>query len=117
MTKQSTPKWQWTGEDKIDLSKFNEKAAEKLIGKTVLIGKTYQDSDGKVLKRTQQHGEIVQVQRTGGIAIQLHNSEEIVWLPPTMEGWWHAEPGVYTSKTTGETVEDPDYITNWIVKI
>lgn len=108
--------WLWNGKPfKYKKSRFNQKVADALIGKTVLIGKTYQKPDGTVVKRTQQHGTIKEVHITDGIAIQLHNSDEVVWLPPDIRGWQPTLPGIYTSKTTGEEVENPDYITTWIV--
>lgn len=58
--------WQWKGKNAPDLSRFDENAAAALMGKSVLIGKTYQKSGGTVVKRIQQHGIIVEVHRTNG---------------------------------------------------
>lgn len=107
--------WRWTGKTPIDLSQFNKKAAVALIGKSVIVGKTYQKSDGAVTERKQWFGVIVQIHPTDGIAIRLNNSEEIMWLPPDMRNWLKAKPGIYKLTSTGVEIEDPDFLTSYIV--
>lgn len=109
--------WRWTGKTPIDYAQFNKKAADSFLGKSVIIGKTYQKPDGTVKERKQWYGTIVQVHQTDGFAIKLKDSEEIMWLPPQAQAMQKAPPGIYKLKSTGDEIEDPDFISNWIVDV
>lgn len=93
---------------------FDNKLAAKLPGKHVLIGKTFQQADGTIVRRTQAHGVVTQATEKG-IVVRLNGSNEIEWLPPDLRGWRPAKPGSYRLKSTDEVVKNPDYISDWIV--
>jgi hypothetical protein len=94
---------------------FDEHMAGRLIGAHVIVGLTYEDADGEVERREQLHGEVVRVDMSAGVAIELSGSGEIYWLPPDLRGWRLAPAGEYRLKCTGEVVIDPDYTTTWTV--
>ena len=59
---------------------LDESLAEAYVGKTVLLGITYENSQGQVLKRQQWFGTIRTFSNAEGIQIALHNSEEFCAL-------------------------------------
>lgn len=89
---------------------FNK--ADDYIGKYILIGITYVDQENQFLNQTQMHGKIIQA-NSDEIIVRLegeNKSEENFSLPPKLDA---ATPGIYTIKSTGEQIVDPDYISVW----
>jgi hypothetical protein len=93
---------------------FDVDMATRLIGKHVLIGLTYKDTGGKVIRQEQKHGSVEFVDKKNGIGIRLSDGD-LYWLPPDLRSWKPAVPGQYRLRSTGEVVVDPDYLTTWIV--
>jgi hypothetical protein len=85
--------------------------ADHLVGKYVLVGKTYTDQQDNVLEQTQFHGEIEVADERRGLAVRRRDSGELEWLPPDLRAWKRADPGEYRLRSTGEVVVDPDYLT------
>lgn len=94
---------------------FDKRFASKIIDKHVIVGYTYNKSDGTVDYYEQRHGVVVKANEDEGVGIRLNNSDEVLWLPPDLRSWKPAQPGSYELISTGEVVIDPDYITTWIV--
>ena len=88
---------------------------ENLIGKHLLVGITFLDSEDNVLELLQTHGKIVSVDDGRGIIIDRLDGGGQYNLPPDVNNIYPAEPGHYTLKTTGEVVVDPDFTATWIV--
>jgi hypothetical protein len=95
---------------------FWQEKANRMIGKTVLVGKTYLQGDQEV-NRVQFHGPIEMVDEKAGIAIRRIDNGEVEWLPPDLRAYFPAAKGVYTLKSTGEEVYDPDFLTTWTVDL
>ena len=97
---------------------WDEELAERIIGKTLLIGITYVDPGGSVMERVQFHGIVVEAKRGHGISIacQGENVGRRYTVPPDLRSFQPAEPGEYRLKSTGEIIKDPDYTSSWTIR-
>jgi hypothetical protein len=84
-----------------------------LVNKTVVIGLTFLNQQGEVDHRAQLAGTITSVGEDV-VRIELTNGEEYT-LPPDLDAFQPGKPGIYRSKTTGEVIENPDFITTWTI--
>ncbi len=85
------------------------------IGKHLLAGLAYRNSDGEVVKRIQVHGKITRITKDGIFFNRADGKGEFS-LPPDLESLEPATQGAeYRLKSTGEVVRDVDYISNWII--
>ena len=94
---------------------WNDEFARKLVELTVLVEITHVGKEGS---RTEQfYGKVQSVDPTRGIALRLLGSRDgsIYWLPPDLTNFIEASPGEYRLRTTGETVENPDYTVTWTI--
>ena len=82
------------------------------IGKRLLVGISYEDHTGKLIRQEQFHGVIVEAGE-GGIVIERNDTGARKSLPPEL---MEAPPGEYRLRTTGEVVVDPDYLARWTMK-
>ena len=92
---------------------FDDEFAERLIGKTLLVGITHEDHNGRYLRRSQFYGRIIAADRRLGVCVRSDAGEEM-WFPPDTRGIKPAQPGVYRNRATGEVVADPDYTATWV---
>lgn len=94
---------------------WNDELARKITGTVMLVGLTYADPEGDRIE--QFYGEVVSADKKSGITLRLSGSRdgEAFRLPPDLRGVFPAEPGSYRLKSTGETVENPDFTTTWII--
>ena len=92
---------------------LDESKASEYLGRTILLGVTYLDSNNQLLAQRQWFGTILTFNNSEGIRIQLRNSAWPCCLPPDPRGIHKAKPGTYTLKSTGEEVVDPDYLATW----
>lgn len=83
------------------------KGIEQIVGKTLLIGLTFVDHQGKVLERYETHGKIESI--SAGL-MSIARDEGCFLLPNLAAGMPPAAPGVYTEKNTGAHVVNPDYL-------
>ncbi len=94
---------------------ITESEAAALIGKHVVVGFTFVDADQKPIRLTQLHGHVVRVNLNEGIVLKKSDGEEFK-LPPTLDGFQKApEDTVCRLRSTGEVVEDPDYLVSYTV--
>jgi hypothetical protein len=95
---------------------FDEELAASYVGKYILLGITYEDSEGNVERQQQLHGVITSATRDG-IAISLRGIHDgTTWnMPPALDSIRPAEPGTYTLRSTNETIENPDLLATWLV--
>ncbi|WP_432474298.1 hypothetical protein [Amphritea sp. HPY] len=96
-----------------------------LTHKTCLIGLTYFDTDGRVLKQSQLCGSVVNVDAEMGISIELKTaasaegtSEQpekppVFMLPADLSAWFKAPRGRYSDPESGAHITDPDYLVTW----
>jgi hypothetical protein len=103
--------------NEIDPAKFeyHEEEARALVGKLVVVGVTHRTASGVTTARRQFAGVVEHVSRRG-IALRLTTSgpdDPTMWLPPAPRCFEPAAPGTYRLRSTGETIEDPDFTTTW----
>lgn len=89
--------------------------ANQYIGKHLLVGLTYVDEKGEVIRKMQLHGEITRITETGIFFERADGGGEFS-IPPVFDALKPASPGEYQLKTTGEVVKDPDYTSVWTIK-
>ncbi len=94
---------------------FDEKGAQGLVGKYVLVGITYTDDCDEPIGQKQFHGRVVRANAREGVVILQQSGEEMK-LPPFLKAFQPARPGQYRLHSTGEVVVDPDYTCTWSVK-
>ncbi len=92
---------------------MSEVTFSDLIGKIMLIGMTYYTHDDQFIEQKQFWGKVVEI-REDVILVQQKNGENIS-LPPDLRSVKIAPPGTYRLRSTGETIENPDYLSTWIV--
>ena len=96
---------------------FDEEVGKQIVGKRILVGVTYLDSNGNLESQEQLHGIVQSASPDQGISIKLqgvYEGEE--WnMPPDTSGITEASPGIYNLSATGEQVENPDYLCTWEV--
>ena len=93
---------------------LDETLAKQVLGKRVLIGITYVNSSGEIIEQRQMHGVIETVTSEDGVPIRLSDGA-LFRLPPDLRGLERAAPGIYRLRSTGEEVENPDYLWTWTV--
>ena len=94
---------------------FAEVARARPIPQThVLIGRTYVDADGEVVRREQNHGSIVHADDSD-VRVRLHGTEEEISLPPDRDAFREAERGEYVLRETGDVAVDPDLLATWTI--
>lgn len=93
----------------------NIESAGQYIGKHLLVGLTYRDDNGEVIKRVQLHGIITRITKEG-IFIERADGNGEFTLPSDLESLEPTIPGAeYRINITGEVVRDADYMSNWTI--
>lgn len=96
---------------------------EDLLGSTCVIGVSYFDLQGELLKQSQFAGQVRKVDAELGITIQLRHSTASTTdipqadfiLPPNLDAWFKAPAGRYRHQDAGVDIENPDYLVTWDV--
>jgi hypothetical protein len=91
---------------------------EDLLSKTCVIGLSYFDNEGGLLKQAQYAGVVTRVDREHGISVQLQHSDATVEqaafiVPPNLDAWFKAPPGHYRHPVSGVDIENPDFLVTW----
>lgn len=91
---------------------------EDLIGKTCVIGLSYFDLGGELMKQAQFAGEVVKVDAENGISVRLRHTDASVEkaefiVPPKLAPWFKAPPGHYRHAPTGVDIVNPDFVVTW----
>lgn len=96
---------------------FDEELAASYVGKYILLGLTFLDSQGREIRRQQLHGVIRSASRNG-ILIELRGVQAgRTWnMPPALDAIRPAKPGSYSLHETKETIEDPDLLATWTIQ-
>jgi len=94
---------------------WDQAVADDLLGRTVIVGLTYVNDADEVTRRVQMYGVIGLADSTEGLRLDLQGAKagQTYWLPPQVDNFEPAQPGVYRLKETGEEVVDPDFISTW----
>jgi hypothetical protein len=93
---------------------------DDVLGKTCVIGVSYFDPEGALMKQTQFAGAVVKVDAEMGITIQLRHADASVEqaefiLPPNLAAWFKAPPGHYRHAPSGVDIVNPDFVVTWDV--
>jgi hypothetical protein len=93
---------------------WDQSVAEALVGRTVVIGFTVFTSDEQFLRQEQFIGTVTHVDRSKGIAVWLRGTDppEYKILPPAPYCFVPAQPGTYRMRSTGESIENPDLLSD-----
>lgn len=93
---------------------------DNLINKTCLIGLSYFDLEGELLKQSQLCGTVISSDQEEGISVKLQGKtvpegekEPVFILPPTLSPWFTAPPGHYKNPESGVDIQNPDYLVTW----
>ena len=89
-----------------------------LLAKTCVIGLSYFDQQGELMKQAQYTGAVVRVDREQGISVRLRHTNAGVEqaefiLPPRLDAWFKAPAGRYRHDPSGVDIENPDYVVTW----
>lgn len=95
---------------------FDEERARSFIGKSVFIGMSYEDTEGRPLGQHQLHGRVVAANAKEGICVRLEGMRagKYTWLPPDLRPWQDLPRGEYRLRSTGEILTNPDLQCFWI---
>jgi len=93
---------------------MSEEELRDIVGKYILVGLTHVDADQKPHRYEQVHGRVARANRREGIVLSRPDGSEYQ-LPPSMEGFQKGEEGEYRLRSTGEIVENPDYVVTYFV--
>ena len=93
---------------------------DELLGKTCVIGLSYFDTGGELMKQAQYAGQVLKVDAELGITVQLRHTDASVQqadfiVPPNLDAWFKAPPGHYKHAPSGMNMENPDYLVTWNV--
>lgn len=96
---------------------WDDALAREHIGKYVIVGLTYEGSDGQPLRREQLHGRIAFVDPMQGFCVVLEGVKlgMVYWMPPDLQQFRAARAGEYRLRSTGEVVVQPDLLANWLI--
>jgi hypothetical protein len=92
-----------------------DRSASALLGKRVIVGITYLNASGAVHHRIQLHGVVTRAIENEGIFLRVSGKDEEFSVPPEPDAFERAPRGVYTLRSTGEAVHDPDFTARWTV--
>jgi hypothetical protein len=111
------PNVAWSSDDDPDEWPWDQKRADWLLGKYVLVGVTYTEADDTVIMHAQYHGRIVSVDRKTGIKIACEGvwAGQSMGLPPALNSFRPTELPQYRLNSTGEVVTNADVMTTWTV--
>ena len=80
---------------------------EDLLGSKVLVGLTYLDAAGGIIKQVQFSGIVKAINER----IEIEEEDgNISLLPPDTSAFHPATPGEYRLKQTGKVIKNPDYL-------
>jgi hypothetical protein len=92
-----------------DEEEWDQDFAGELLGQTLLVGITFVDPEGKLVRRQQVFGTVTAVEEGSGVTIvQKHNGEPFV-IAPILSAIEYAVPGIYQLSDADFAVDDPDY--------
>ncbi|MCB2201393.1 hypothetical protein KQH51_01530 [bacterium] len=94
---------------------FDEKRAQDMVGKEMLVGLTICDHEDNFLRQEQFCGTVIRANRKDGVVLFRRDTGKEYKLPPDLQSVKDAPPGTYRLRSTGEEIENPDLISTWVV--
>jgi hypothetical protein len=95
-------------------ARLNEQRARFALGKRILVGLTKLDAKGDLIEQRQYVGRLTHADASRGLELELADGSH-EWLPPDVRPLEEAPRGEYRLRSSGEVVEDPDYLCNWTI--
>ncbi|HEX3653724.1 MAG TPA: hypothetical protein VHU18_12975 [Rhizomicrobium sp.] len=89
---------------------------DELIGKYILVGIIFLDKEGRVVEQFQTYGPVVLVDDNKGIVLEKTDGSGNFCIPPDLNSLRPAPKGQYRLRSTGEILDDPDFISTWTVE-
>lgn len=86
------------------------------LGSLVLVRLSFTDEEGNIVEERQFQGAIEKISDEEVVLRHPSNGAEVS-LPPYFGSYERAPKGKYQLKSTGETIVDPDYITEWTLRV
>lgn len=87
---------------------WDDEFANDLIGCTLLVGLTYVDHAGDLIRRQQVFGRVVSVDRNSGIVIREPAGSDVT-IAPILDAIEPAAPGIYRLADQDTSIEDPNF--------
>lgn len=85
------------------------------IGSYILVRLNYCDEEGEIVEQKQFHGHVHNVSDEE-VVIRNKQTGKEVSLPPMFGSYIRADKGTYDLPSLGETIVDPDFITEWTLR-
>jgi hypothetical protein len=89
---------------------------QDLVGKDILVGLTYLDTEGRVLRQEQFHGRIEEANKDS-IRVRTSDGGRRRWVPNDPAAIRPAPGGSYRLASTGQVVTDPTLLTSWKITV
>ena len=92
---------------------------EDVLNKTCLIGLSYINTNGDLLKQAQYAGTVIKVDAEEGMTVKLMAIDPTktetpnFHIPPSLEAWFIAPKGHYKNAEHNIDIVDPDYFVTW----
>jgi hypothetical protein len=94
---------------------YQESISQPQVGSRVLVKFNFCDEQGEIVEEQQFQGVIESITEDEVVLRHPSNGKEVC-LPPHFGSYLVAEKGVYELPSTGESMSDPDYITEWTLR-
>lgn len=95
---------------------MEREAAHLEKGNLILVRLSFSDEEGQIVEEKQFQGLIDQI-NDSEIVVKHPSTGEEVTLPAHRESYQKAEPGEYDLPSTGEKITNPDFITEWTLRV
>ncbi len=102
------------------------KSIEDTLGKSCLLGLSYFNIEGELLKQTLLAGKVIAVDKEMGISVQLiatkdknsqnsndKNKQATFIIPTDLSCWFTAPKGEFHTSDSNNKITDPDYLVTW----
>jgi hypothetical protein len=86
------------------------------VGVDVLVGLTYLDAEGSVVRQEQFHGRIEEADWST-TWVRPSDGGERHWVPTDLAAFRPAPGGTYRLTSTGQVVTDPTLLTSWMLTV
>ena len=94
---------------------YQEGSAHPQVGARVLVRFNFCDEQGEVVEEQQFNGVIEKITDSEVLLRHPSNGKEVS-LPPHFGSYSVAEKGTYDLPSTGEKMQNPDFITEWTLR-
>jgi hypothetical protein len=87
-----------------------------LVGLDVLVGLTYFDAEGQILRQEQFHGPVEEADRST-TWVRPSDGRDRRWVPTDPAAFRPAPGGTYRLRSNGRVVTDPCLLTSWMLTV